>query len=716
MTKLATRLTVSAGALAAALGWTALAHAADAAADQPQATALAPVTITAERRTLNLQTAPVAASVIAGSQLETEGIQTLDDLQFHTPSLTVTDFGQGNLFNIRGIGKDLTNVQTPSGVVTYWDGVASFPGFFQDAPYYDISNVEVERGPQGTFAGQNATGGAVFITTKDPSLQGFGGDIEGQYGAYNDALVRGAVNLPISDTLALRVSVDGERRDSFYQVSGPWTTPNGSTPGRLIEGAVRVGLLWQPNDAFKAVLKGEYDYIDHGGSVADPVVNPLNPTQLNPADPFHVTNNAFNYGTDKFFRLSLNASYTFQDGIVLRSISGYQYGVTNEQIDLDGTSALPLTFSDYGQERIYSEELNLVSPDKGPLRWVAGLYFQSDTVDLPPGTGFDIGLPAGAFDINIIYHTPKTTEAVFGQVTYDLTPQLQVEGGARFTHSSFTLDDNNFVNRNPAAGLLLHASADDNAATGKVALNYRPDPNNTLYVFVAEGHKQNGINTDPATPFGPEEVTDFEGGWKPVLFDGHVRAQLGLYYTLYRDFQLQFTSTNQTNLIQNVGGTTTAYGAEAESQAVFGNLALNGAVSYEHSRLGSALIVDPNATPPAPVQIGGRSLPLAPQWTVNVGLQYAFQLGGDATLTPRIDYSYLSGQWSTPFQRFGEFLPSRGLANAELAYAVGKWKLTLYGTNITDRHYIIATNVGVPFGLRYAGEPAQYGVRVERRF
>jgi iron complex outermembrane receptor protein len=709
MTKRALRLSASVGVLAALLTFGGAARAAEATADQALATAttVAPLTITAERRTINLQTAPVAASVIPGSQLQSEGIETLDDLQFHTPSLTVTDFGQGNLFNIRGIGKDLTNVQTPSGVVTYWDGVASFPGFFQDAPYYDIANVEVLRGPQGTFAGQNATGGAVFITTNDPSLGGFHGDIEGQFGSYNDGLLRGAVNIPVSDTFAIRIAMDGERRDSFYRVSGPWTTPFNDTPGRLLEGAFRIGLLWQPNDHFKVTLKGFYNYIDHGGSLADPsIIGGV----LNRSDPFQISNNTNNFGTDKFWGLTLNAAYTFESGIVLRSVSSYQYGITNENLDLDGTSALPLTFSDYGQEAIYSQEVNLVSPDKGPLRWVGGLYFQSDTVDLPPVTGFDIGLPAGVFDINIIYHTPKATDAVFVQVSYDITPTLQVEAGARFTHSSFTLDDNNFFNNNPATGVVLHATTDDNAVTGKVALNYRPDENNTLYAFVAEGHKQNGINTDPATPFGPEEVTDFEGGWKPTFLGAHLRAQLGLYYTLYRHFQLQFTTPILTNLIQNVGGTTTALGVEAEAQAVFGPLTLNGGVSYEHSRLGAVTITDP-ATGLA-VALGGRPLPLAPDWTANIGAQYAFDLPGDATLTPRIDYSYTAGQWSTPFQHLGEFLPARNLVNAEIAYAERGWKLALYAQNAFNLHYIIATNVG----LRYAGAPGEYGFRVEKRF
>jgi iron complex outermembrane receptor protein len=721
MTRGVLHLTVSALALAPLLLAPALARAADATADATaDAATVAPLEITAERRTVNLQAAPVAASVISGQQLQTEGVQTVDDLQFHTPSLTVTDFGQGNLFNIRGIGKDLGNIQTPSGVVTYWDGVASFPGFFQDAPYYDIANVEVLRGPQGTFAGQNATGGAVFITTADPSLRGFSGDLMGQYGNYNDGLVQGFVNMPLSDTLALRVAFNGETRDSFFDVTGPYKTPFGGKPGRLLEGDFRVGLLWQPTDQLKVLIKGDYNYIDHGGYLASPTLNLANPAQLNPADPFDVGTDANNYATNKFYRISANVAYTLPDGIVLRSVTGYQYGVTDESVDLDGTAnpAFGFLFTDYADEKVFSEELNVVSPDSGPVKWVGGLYYQSDVVDIPPG-GFDIGVPPGALDLGITYHTPKTTEAVFGQATWDVTPTFQVQVGARFTHSTFKLDDDNltFLGGGLIASAPLHASVDDNAVTGKVALNWRPSEAESFYAFVAQGHKQNGINTDPATPFGPEEVTDFEGGWKPTFFDGHLRAQIGGYYSLYRHFQLQFFTPSETSLIQNVQGTTVIYGAEAETQAVFGPLSFDAGVSYEHSRLGSALISDPSSTPAgAMVQLGGRPLPLAPDWTFNVGAQYAFALGDGLTLTPDVEYSYVAGQWDTPFQHFGEYLNQRNIVNAQLILAKDPWKASLYVENATDLHYIASINTGLPFELRYPGNPRQFGIRLERKF
>ena len=181
------RLRASVSSVALAMGCVALAHPAAAQTSAPTTQPANPpapgaaasdqsggqpeVTVTAERRTVNLQNAPVAAAVVSGHQLAVRGIYTVDQLQFISPSFTVSNFGDGEDFNIRGIGKGETNIQTPSGVVVYRDGVAVFPGFFTEEPYFDIANIEILRGPQGTFAGQNADGGAVFITENDPNFQ-----------------------------------------------------------------------------------------------------------------------------------------------------------------------------------------------------------------------------------------------------------------------------------------------------------------------------------------------------------------------------------------------------------------------------------------------------------------------------------------------------------------------------------------------------------------
>ena len=129
------------------------------------------VVVTAERRTENLQTTAIAATVLSGADLVNKGIVNVDSLQFAVPNVTINNFGQGLDFNIRGIGKGEHNSQTTTGVITYRDGVATFPGYFTEEPYYDVASLEVLRGPQGTFVGQNSTGGAVFVTTNNPNVE-----------------------------------------------------------------------------------------------------------------------------------------------------------------------------------------------------------------------------------------------------------------------------------------------------------------------------------------------------------------------------------------------------------------------------------------------------------------------------------------------------------------------------------------------------------------
>src|SRR6185312_10142367 len=191
-----------------------------------------------------------------------------------SPSLTVNNFGQGNDFDIRGIGKGEHNTQTSTGVITYRDGVATFPGYIQEEPYYDVASIEVLRGPQGTLAGQNATGGAVFVNTNNPILDGgVHGYLQGQFGNYTDAGLQGAINLPISDTFAARVAFYTERRDGFYHITGPGGARYTGNNGDLREAAVRFSFLWRPSSRLTIVSKTDLDYIDLGAYPADPFRN-----------------------------------------------------------------------------------------------------------------------------------------------------------------------------------------------------------------------------------------------------------------------------------------------------------------------------------------------------------------------------------------------------------------------------------------------------------
>ncbi|BCW90829.1 Vitamin B12 transporter BtuB [Alphaproteobacteria bacterium SO-S41] len=681
------------------------------------------VVVTAERRTRNLQTTPIAADVLSGNELAKRGVVTIEQLQFATPSLTVQNSGQGNSFNIRGIGKTENNSSVGVGVITYRDGVAVFPAYFQNEPLFDIQSVEVLRGPQGTFAGQNATGGAVFVTQRKPTLDEVGGYLTAQYGNYNDIRLQGAIDLPLGETLALRVAFNGENRDSFFRViQGTPTT--GGTPGDLKNRSVRATLLWTPTDALTITASADYSSIDLGGYPTSPY-NSLD-------ELFDIRTNGPYDAKDETLRTVLNIGYEFESGIKLNSISSYQYGNTEVQADSDGTAtglglASNATFRDDVNQTLWSQEVNLVSPDDQRLRWVVGAYYQSDLIRFPPGRFVTFN---GLFNITLQGRNPKTTEAAFAQISYDLTDQLELQVGARYTHSVVV---NDAISAIPGViSLSQNERREEDAVTGKIALNYKVNADHFVYAFVARGHKAgglNGVNTSfvPPDPFDSEEVTDFEIGWKADWLDGQLKTQLGGYYNIYENFQISlgdpvFTTFNE---IVNVTGNTHIYGIEATAQARFGELGLDVGLSLAHSELPDYFAADsrrartgacnPTTGPGTGncVNVGGNAQTYSPEVTFRFGIEYDIAVG-NGTLTPRLDYSHISETWTTIFANpaLGDRLAARDIFNAQLTYAYEDWQVQAYSTNLTDERYVAS----IKSGQRYAAPPAQYGIRVTRSF
>ena len=700
-----------------ALAWGGLAQAAPDAADTSAAT-VQEVVVTAERRTTNLQKTAVAATVLSGEELEKKGVVNVESLQFATPNVTLQNYGQGNSFNIRGIGKTETSSSSTVGVITYRDGVATFPGYLQNEPYFDIQSIEVLRGPQGTFAGQNATGGAIFITETNPNFRGVNGFVEGTLGNYDEKRLQGAINLPVNDTLSTRFAFNTERRGSFYTITGPYT----GHPGQISTYSARGSVLWAPTDKFKALLKVDYSHLDMGGY---PTTTTVGYTSL-----FNITSNAPQYAVDEQTRVVLATSYVFDNGVTLKSISGFQHGRTREAIDADGTAAVNTTLRDDARETIWSQEVNLISPDDKAFTWVLGAYYQHDNTNFPPGK-FDIGQPPGAFDITLQGENPKTTAAVFGQVGYQISDRLQVQAGARYSKSSSA---NHAISAIPQFGIVLpqNDTEKDDKVTGKVTLNYLLNDDHFLYAFVATGHKAGGLNgvnlfTTPKK-FAPEDVTDIEAGWKGSWMGGHLRTQVGGYYNIYKGFQVAVTDPASINVssIVNVAGETKIYGVEASAQAVFGHLSFDAGLSLADSELGTFYAQDSRtgaagtcaiATGPTTatcINRAGNKQTYQPRFTFNAGAQYIFDVGNGATLTPSVHYSHIDKAWATLFEKpaLGDLLPARDIVNVQIVYETGTWKLTGYSTNLTDQEYTAAVN-GT---RRYAGAPRQYGVRLAKTF
>jgi iron complex outermembrane recepter protein len=697
----------------------AIAESADpsAAADPGASYKLEAIVVTAERRSTDLQTTAIAATVLSGEDLTKLNINTVDTLAFHTPSLTVQSSGTSALINIRGIGKSDGGAQDSSGVLIYRDGVSTTPnGLISDEPYYDIASVEVLRGPQGTFAGQNATGGAIFINEANPTLDRFGGWVEGQYGNYNDVRVRGALNIPLSDTLAIRLATDDENRDTFFNMSGPYT----GNPGKLHETNWRLSTLWQPTDDFKAVLKLDYNYIDHGGSPAGPFTGLA-------ANVFNVASDSYLAGLERQYRIVLQVSDRFANGMTLKSISGYQDGRLSYSLDADGTATppprglSPEIFVARANDRTVSEEINLISADTGPFTWVLGGVYQDDDLNTPqfilslaPGGTAKSGLAInGAEDIAV-----RTSWGVFAQGSYALTDALKLQVGARYSETSFKA--------NSIAQLLFYGTPiqtqtvngekeSDSRLTGKADLDYTLDEHDFLYAFVSTGHKGGGINADGKV-FQPENVTDYELGWKGKFFNDRIRTQFGGFYENYTNFQLAvFDPVLGAGRDENATGTTVLKGIEAQMQAALGALSFDLGTSYVSSSLGRFLAIDSRNLAFGLQTLTGRPLPNAPLWTAQAGIQYAFNLGSRQTLTPRVDYGLVGSRWATVFQvPPGDFLAEQNIFDAQVKYdASESLAFTLYGTNVFNDHYVslqLLSNLGQP------GPPRQFGIRVSKSF
>jgi iron complex outermembrane receptor protein len=729
-----------------------------AAADPPSANAtstasdqLQEVVVTAERRSENLQTTPIAATVLNGEELVQKGVVQMSDLQTASPSLSITPAGLTANVNIRGIGLDSGSPSVVPGVATYREGLWEPPILTTDT-FYDVGSVEVLRGPQGTFVGSNSTGGAIFITSQNPSFAGLGGYVQAQGGNYGDAALQGAVNLPIDENWAARVALDFEQRDSFYTDSGAKLTAVGqqfAPPGALDEKNMRFGLSGKPIDNLDVLLKVEINDKGTGGYAYKPVPGTEYAPYASP-DPFTLDYDHFTLNDELGVRASLKLDWDIGgSGVIFRSLTGDQFMRVHNVYDTDGTSStLPGPPAQVETqaiiERPLSQEFNLISPATGRLQWVVGTYYLHDIREI------ELELLSQAIPNSIVpdFTQKIDSAAAFGQVSYEIVPSLQLQVGLRYTY------DKNYVSPGEGVTITLgipgvppifssaSGAESDSATTGKVALNWTLNEANFLYAFVAKGFKAGGFNAASATAgqstFAPETVWDYEVGWKGNFLEDHVRADVGGFWNNYTDLQVgAFNPTTASAALVNTGKSVIK-GGEFELHGRFAGLQLDVGGAYVNSRLGAITLVNTETLPPGTnvpqcadgtvppacfnyqpytVNLSGDQNPFSPQWTFNAGAQYGLAIGDSGTLTPRLNYSYIGAQWTTLFEAPEDYLHSQGLWSGSVTYDRKAWRVQLYGLNLANRVYIAGQSAaGSNPDNEFIGNPRQFGLRLSYHF
>ena len=674
---------------------------------------LGEVVVTAERRVENLQSVPIAATVLNADALADQGVNNVAALQQVAPSVAINTYNRSTFINIRGVGIAQSAPTSTPGVAFYLDGAFIPHEFTIGQSFYDLASVEVLRGPQGTLTGQNSTGGAVYVRTPEPVLGKWSGMVDQTWGNYRWWRTVAAVNVPLGEKFALRVAGVLDQRHSFSTN----LANNGSHPGNADFRGYRAALLWQATDKLRINLRYE-DYLNNTDHNAI-----KNRNDAITSAPFTIEEDAISRFYQDGYRSSAEVLYDVAPTVRIRWLSSYQYGYTEDISDGDRTMtarprppATNVGRIGYARTNIntLAHELNVLSTGDGALTWIAGAFYMTDKVPVQllrynNSTVIRDTAPTSV----IVAVADNKSESVFGQVGYRFNPQWQLNVGARYSKDE---QDYNRIASPGGIGLGIQKSS---KTTGRVALNWTPLKDTLAYLSYSKGYKGGGVNLGIADPnFQPEENNVTELGLKQTLLDGHLRINADAFHSDYKNIQMaSLAGVPPAPVTQNAAGGV-SNGAELELQAVAGGFAANLGVAWLDATFSQDTTLQNAVTNTNQLVPKGRALPFSPKLTANAGVQYRFSTA-HGTWTPRLQYAYVDEQWATPFPSSVTDVPSHGVADFRLSWDPDeRWRLEAAVTNLSDKVYIasqIQNSSTADGGIIY-GAPRQYTLRVSRKF
>ncbi|MDB5435873.1 MAG: hypothetical protein JWR47_2130, partial [Phenylobacterium sp.] len=458
------------------------------------------VIVTAERRGTDVQRTPDAVTSISSTTLDQSFTTSVAGLNAVVPSLEVTKTsGFENLVTVRGVGSGTpeNGLTTVPGVSQFIDGVYIANTISLDQTLFDVQSVEVLRGPQGALYGQSSIGGAINIITRQPRLGVYDASGDASFGTYNLSRVRAEVNLPLSETLALRLSGQKYDHDGF--------TDNLAIPGFKLDDAhdasLKGALLWKPTDTFSATLSAEFYRSDqHGDAQKNIVDTATDPRKLSQDYPSH-------------FKLEsqlehLNLQWDLPN-FSIRSVSAYQGLDHIQQEDSDRSTFAQLGFYDAvaawnTHVHNYTQELDFLSPQGSKFEWIVGLFglyqtskqyvveFGGSTpptpalLTIPPGITNN---PPPNLNYGNVSHVLRRSYSIFGQATYHVSDVFRVTAGVRYNNDDFK--DNSYNFSAFSTNTVIH-SLKDNVPTWRAEADYDLTPDNMIYASYARGYKPGG--------------------------------------------------------------------------------------------------------------------------------------------------------------------------------------------------------------------------------
>ena len=701
------------------------------------------IIVTANRVESLLSKTPIAITAIGGEELVKSGITNPTQLEESVPNLSIVR-GNGLQITIRGVtSTDGTEKGDPSAAFML-DGVYLARPQAQEVSFFDIERIEVLRGPQGTLYGRNSTAGVVNLISARPKFE-LGGSFDVSYANYDHLNATAVVNLPVSDTLAIRAAGNIDRRDNFLidAVPGDGVSIDPFKDNQ----SVRLSALFEPTADISLLLIGDYSTQDgnptngvDGTNFFNPIPQGVRPTFERPTylDPtsregrtLDIPQSQQAYRDNDGFGLMGELNWNFGPA-TFTYLSSYREMDREEFLNIRNGLVSADFFGDYWQT---SQEARLAFGE-GPLQAQVGAYYFKEKSGiaffinnlLGPNTRF--GFPQDP--------TIAQNKSAFGQLTYEIAPNLRLTGGLRYSHDlksrvgNTVLDIYDSIGNSYSVGNFIvrntfqnnDASRNFSKITWRAGVDYDTDVG-LLFASVSTGYKAGGFNdgceigTGPgcalpaeALYYNPETLTAYEAGAK-LRFGPSIAVNATVFHYDYNGLQLSQVAElcGGPCQVTTNAGSSKVDGIELDTfiQPVEG-LTLRAAFNYLDARY-------TEFEPQPGIDFAGRGLNRSPETTWSAGINYAIPIG-DAELVADAGIRGSSSYELTDLANFAYFYqPSFTKTDMSLTYngADDAFYLGVYVENLENE--LVLTGVGAgAFPNASFADPRTYGVRAGMRF
>lgn len=683
------------------------------------------IVVTAQRRTELLQDVPISVTALTASTLSDAGIATTEALLQVVPSLNITRTASGAVPFIRGVGTQDTTIGNESGVATYVDGVYYMAQTGTIFSFNNIERVEVLKGPQGTLFGRNATGGLINVITRDPVAEpGLEGSIAyGKYDTVNASLyATGGVEAVAADLAVYRI----KQNEGFGR-----NLVIGDDINMRDETAVRSKVLWTPSDASRITFSGDWSEIKtdlglnrnaYPGSVL------IGGVTLAGSTPYDTHSNFRSYVPDySHWGASLRYEHEF-DWAQLTITSAYRDFEFVWNYDQDAVPARLADIVVTNKNRSLQNEILLV----GSLEhwnWTAGLFALNATSKLDP---LRVGSISPRSNFDLFSKQDLDSYAGFAEVTWSFTERTQFTAGARYTEDTRDLTGEQIATvGNPApAGTVLRTNAGDatfSKVTWRASLDHKFTDDVLGYISLSRGFKSGLFNQSSQTgdAIRPETIDAVEVGAKSELLGGLLRLNAAAFYYEVEDLQVSRSVQGGTALFNAAESEIKGFDAELQyaPRVPVGDLQLSAGLSLldaSYTSFPEGVGTTPNPTGgniTFPADLSGNDVIRSPDWTVSLGADYRLALGS-GELAFNISYYHNDGfAWDSDNRLWQD---AYDLVNARASYSFGadqRYRVSVYGENLTDEIYYIYVNSSSPLGdAAAAAAPRIYGVALDFRF